>query len=230
MRSRRRRLRRRTTTTSDKTLCGPRGGIILRKENAVGAIHAPPSASQGGPHMNVVAGIAVTSERRRPRDSRFTCGRFSRNAKVLAGWAPDRERGMSWSRTGMDNHMMVDTVASSDWTGEQPRTCSMRSPSPQTSRSFQTIRARRSGRAVFALGHRRLRCVAWENRNASYRRVHCGGSAGGRRRCGCCAPQVRVRRDVPSFSCSRRGCSCPDRTIGCGRRQSATWCENAERS
>lgn len=38
----------------------------------------------------------------------------------------------------------------------------MPSPSPQTSKLFQTIRVRRSGQAVFALGHRQRPRVAWE--------------------------------------------------------------------
>lgn len=49
------------TTTSHKTLRGPRGGIILCRREHAGRIDASVFPGlQGGPHMNVVAGTAVT--------------------------------------------------------------------------------------------------------------------------------------------------------------------------
>ena len=100
------------TTTSHKTLRGPRGGIILcRKENA-GRIDASVFPGlQGGPHMNVVAGIAVTLKRAATSDFQVYARQVLRNAKVLAGAL--MERGMKLVTDGTDNHMMVvDTVAS----------------------------------------------------------------------------------------------------------------------
>src|SRR4029077_7463279 len=100
------------TTTSHKTLRGPRGGIILcRKENA-GRIDASVFPGlQGGPHMNVVAGIAVTLKRAATSDFQVYARQVLRNAKVLA--VAHRERGMKLVTDGTDNHMMVvDTVAS----------------------------------------------------------------------------------------------------------------------
>ena len=99
-------------TTSHKTLRGPRGGIILcRKENA-GRIDASVFPGlQGGPHMNVVAGIAVTLKRAATSDFQVYARQVLRNAKVLAGAL--MERGMKLVTDGTDNHMMVvDTVAS----------------------------------------------------------------------------------------------------------------------
>ncbi|MHC2577201.1 glycine hydroxymethyltransferase [Bradyrhizobium diazoefficiens] len=100
------------TTTSHKTLRGPRGGIILcRKENA-GRIDASVFPGlQGGPHMNVVAGIAVTLKKAATPDFKVYARQVLRNAKVLAGAL--MERGMKLVTDGTDNHMMVvDTAAS----------------------------------------------------------------------------------------------------------------------
>lgn len=100
------------TTTSHKTLRGPRGGIILcRKENA-GRIDASVFPGlQGGPHMNVVAGTAVTLKKAATSDFQLYARQVLRNAKVLAGAL--MERGMKLVTDGTDNHMMVvDTIAS----------------------------------------------------------------------------------------------------------------------
>ncbi|WP_375776789.1 serine hydroxymethyltransferase [Bradyrhizobium sp. ma5] len=100
------------TTTSHKTLRGPRGGIILcRKENA-GRIDASVFPGlQGGPHMNVVAGTAVTLKKAATSDFQLYARQVLRNAKVLAGAM--MERGMKLVTDGTDNHMMVvDTIAS----------------------------------------------------------------------------------------------------------------------
>ena len=100
------------TTTSHTTLRGPRGGIILcRKENA-GRIDASVFPGlQGGPHMNVVAGTAVTLKKAATSDFQVYARQVLRNAKVLAGAL--MERGMKLVTDGTDNHMMVvDTIAS----------------------------------------------------------------------------------------------------------------------
>ncbi|GKQ54248.1 serine hydroxymethyltransferase [Bradyrhizobium sp. Ce-3] len=100
------------TTTSHKTLRGPRGGIILcRKENA-GRIDASVFPGlQGGPHMNVVAGTAVTLKMAATSDFQVYARQVLRNAKVLADAL--MECGMKLVTNGTDNHMMVvDTAAS----------------------------------------------------------------------------------------------------------------------
>src|SRR4029077_20947177 len=66
---------------------------------------------QGGPHMNVVAGIAVTLKKAATSDFQVYARQVLRNAKVLAGALMGR--GMKLVTDGTDNHMMVvDTVAS----------------------------------------------------------------------------------------------------------------------
>ncbi|MBW7963256.1 serine hydroxymethyltransferase [Bradyrhizobium sp. BR 10261] len=100
------------TTTSHKTLRGPRGGIILCRREIAGRIDASVFPGlQGGPHMNVVAGIAVTLKRAATPDFQGYARQVLRNAKVLAGAL--MERGMKLVTDGTDNHMMVvDTAAS----------------------------------------------------------------------------------------------------------------------
>lgn len=100
------------TTTSHKTLRGPRGGIILCRKEHAGRIDASVFPGlQGGPHMNVVAGTAVTLKKAATSDFRAYARQVLRNAKILA--ATLMERGMKLVTDGTDNHMMVvDTAAS----------------------------------------------------------------------------------------------------------------------
>ncbi|KRQ01034.1 serine hydroxymethyltransferase [Bradyrhizobium manausense] len=100
------------TTTSHKTLRGPRGGIVLCRREIAGRIDASVFPGlQGGPHMNVVAGIAVTLKRAATPDFQGYARQVLRNAKVLADTL--MERGMKLVTDGTDNHMMVvDTAAS----------------------------------------------------------------------------------------------------------------------
>ncbi|MGF6433671.1 MULTISPECIES: serine hydroxymethyltransferase [Bradyrhizobium] len=100
------------TTTSHKTLRGPRGGIVLCRREFAGKIDASVFPGlQGGPHMNVVAGTAVTLKKASTSDFQAYSRLVMRNAKVLAEAL--MERGMTLITGGTDNHMMVvDTVAS----------------------------------------------------------------------------------------------------------------------
>ncbi|UGY26484.1 serine hydroxymethyltransferase [Bradyrhizobium septentrionale] len=100
------------TTTSHKSLRGPRGGIILCRKEHAGRIDASVFPGlQGGPHMNVVAGIAVTLRKAATADFQAYARQVLRNAKALAGAL--MERGMKLVTDGTDNHMMVvDTAAS----------------------------------------------------------------------------------------------------------------------
>jgi len=100
------------TTTSHKTLRGPRGGIILCRREHAGRIDASVFPGlQGGPHMNVVAGTAVTLKKAATSDFQAYSQLVLRNAKVLAQAL--MELGMKLITDGTDNHMMVvDTVTS----------------------------------------------------------------------------------------------------------------------
>jgi glycine hydroxymethyltransferase len=100
------------TTTTHKTLRGPRGGMVLcRTEHAKTVDAAVFPGLQGGPHMNTIAGVAVTLGKALEPDFRVHCREVLANAKALAQGLLDR--GAQLVTGGTDNHMMVlDTMAS----------------------------------------------------------------------------------------------------------------------
>ncbi len=100
------------TTTTHKTLRGPRGGLILcKKEHAARIDAAVFPGLQGGPHMNNVAGAAVTFKKAAEPEFQAYAAQTLTNAKVLAQALIDA--GVSLITGGTDNHMMVmDTVKS----------------------------------------------------------------------------------------------------------------------
>src|SRR5271170_6750809 len=94
------------TTTTHKTLRGPRGGLILCKAAYAKAIDSAVFPGlQGGPHMNNVAGAAVTFKKAAEPEFRAYAEQTMKNAKVLAGALTDA--GASLITGGTDNHMMV---------------------------------------------------------------------------------------------------------------------------
>jgi glycine hydroxymethyltransferase len=100
------------TTTTHKTLRGPRGGLILSKKAYAAQIDSAVFPGlQGGPHMNNVAGAAVTFKKAAEPEFRAYAEQTLKNAKVLAQALMDE--GVSLITGGTDNHMMVmDTVKS----------------------------------------------------------------------------------------------------------------------
>jgi glycine hydroxymethyltransferase len=100
------------TTTTHKTLRGPRGGMVLCREQHAKTVDAAVFPGlQGGPHMNTIAGVAVTLEKALQEDFRVHCREVLANAKALAQGL--LERGAALVTGGTDNHMMVlDTVKS----------------------------------------------------------------------------------------------------------------------
>jgi glycine hydroxymethyltransferase len=100
------------TTTTHKTLRGPRGGLILSK-----AAHAKKIDSavfpglQGGPHMNNIAGAAITFKKAADPDFIEYAQAILRNAEALA--TALLTEGVTLITGGTDNHLLViDTVAS----------------------------------------------------------------------------------------------------------------------
>jgi glycine hydroxymethyltransferase len=100
------------TTTTHKSLRGPRGGVILTK-----AAHAKKIDSsvfpglQGGPHMNVIAGAAITFKKAAEPEFVAYAQATLRNAKALA--AALLAEGVTLVTGGTDNHLLViDTAAS----------------------------------------------------------------------------------------------------------------------
>jgi glycine hydroxymethyltransferase len=100
------------TTTTHKSLRGPRGGLVLCKKALSARIDASVFPGlQGGPHMNVIAGIAVALGKALEPGFRAYGARVLENAKALARAL--LERGCTLVTGGTDNHMLVmDTVRS----------------------------------------------------------------------------------------------------------------------
>jgi len=100
------------TTTTHKTLRGPRGGLILsKKEHATLIDPAVFPGLQGGPHMNNVAGAAVTFKKAAEPAFKTYAEQTMKNAKVLAQALMDQ--GVSLITGGTDNHLMVMDVVKS---------------------------------------------------------------------------------------------------------------------
>ena len=102
-----------TTTTTHKTLRGPRGGLILARENPeltkrINFNVFP--CTQGGPLMHVIAAKAVAlAEAARP-EFRVYQSQVLANARRMA--ATLMERGYKIVSGGTDNHLMlVDLIA-----------------------------------------------------------------------------------------------------------------------
>jgi glycine hydroxymethyltransferase len=105
------------TTTTHKSLRGPRGGMILCSNTLAQQIdQAVFPGMQGGPHMNAVAGIAVTMKLASEAAFSDYARQVLRNASVLA--AELQQRGCRLITGGTDNHLIViDTVTSFDIDG-----------------------------------------------------------------------------------------------------------------
>ena len=94
------------TTTTHKSLRGPRGGMILCKKKFKKAIDkAVFPGLQGGPHMNAVAGIAVTLGKALEPEFKEYSQRTLSNAKTLAEAL--NGHGAELVTGGTENHLMV---------------------------------------------------------------------------------------------------------------------------
>ena len=94
------------TTTTHKSLRGPRGGMILcRAQHAQAIDKAVFPGLQGGPHMNAIAGVAVTLGKALEPAFRDYCRRVLENAKVLASELV--KHGAHLVTGGTENHLMV---------------------------------------------------------------------------------------------------------------------------
>ncbi len=97
------------TTTTHKTLRGPRGGMILSREQYAKAIDKSVfPGMQGGPLMHVIAAKAVAFREAMSDEFRADQQATVDNARVLA--ATLAERGASIISGGTDNHLMLVDV------------------------------------------------------------------------------------------------------------------------
>ena len=106
------------TTTTHKTLRGPRGAMILCKQELAKKIDSSVfPGSQGGPLMHVIAGKAVAfGEALKPEFKQYQQQILS-NAQALA--ASLQENGIRLVSGGTDNHLMLADVMSKGRTGAQ---------------------------------------------------------------------------------------------------------------
>ena len=106
------------TTTTHKTLRGPRGGMILCREELGKAIDkAIFPGTQGGPLMHVIAGKAVCLGEALTDDFKAYQQQIVKNAATLANGL--LSRGMKLVSGGTDNHLMLLNLIGTGVTGKE---------------------------------------------------------------------------------------------------------------
>ena len=108
------------TTTTHKTLRGPRGGLILAKENE--EIHKKLNSAifpgtQGGPLMHVIAAKAVCFKEALEPDFKDYQTQVKLNAKTMAQTFMDR--GINIVSNGTENHMFLVDLINKGVTGKE---------------------------------------------------------------------------------------------------------------
>lgn len=107
------------TTTTHKTLRGPRGGLILARQNDVltrkfSSLVFP--GTQGGPLMHVIAAKAVALKEAMEPSFKDYQAQVCKNAKVMAGTLIDR--GYEIVSGGTENHLMLVSLIDKGITGK----------------------------------------------------------------------------------------------------------------
>lgn len=106
------------TTTTHKTLRGPRGGMILCKEEYAKQIDkAMFPGTQGGPLMHVIAGKAVCFGEALQPEFQAYAKQVVDNAQALAQGL--LKRGVKLVSGGTDNHLMLVDLSDSELTGKE---------------------------------------------------------------------------------------------------------------
>ena len=106
------------TTTTHKTLRGPRGGMILCREEYAKAIDkAIFPGTQGGPLEHVIAGKAVCFGEALKEEFRTYQHQIILNAKEME--RTFREEGVRMVSDGTDNHLLLLDFTGTEMTGKQ---------------------------------------------------------------------------------------------------------------
>ncbi len=106
------------TTTTHKTLRGPRGGLILCKEEYAKAIDkAVFPGSQGGPLMHIIAAKAVCLGEALKPEFKAYGEQIVKNAQALAQGLTSR--GHKLVSGGTDNHVMLLDLSGTELTGKE---------------------------------------------------------------------------------------------------------------
>lgn len=106
------------STTTHKTLRGPRGGMIMCKQQHAAAIDkAVFPGLQGGPHENNIAAKAVAFKEALDPAFKEYAAQIKKNAKVLE--RVFKEKGYALCHGGTDNHLLLIDVTNKGLAGKQ---------------------------------------------------------------------------------------------------------------
>ncbi len=106
------------TTTTHKTLRGPRGGLILAKEEFAKKLNSAVfPGTQGGPLEHVIAAKAVCLKEAMSPEFKIYAQNIVKNAKVLAQGLLDE--GFDLVTGGTDNHLMLADLRPMHITGKE---------------------------------------------------------------------------------------------------------------
>ena len=107
------------TTTTHKTLRGPRGGLIMTKDEELGKKFDKSvfPGTQGGPLEHVIAAKAVAFGEALKPEFKIYSGQVIANAQALAGQL--KARGIKIVTDGTDNHLMLLDLRSVGMTGKE---------------------------------------------------------------------------------------------------------------
>ena len=106
------------TTTTHKTLRGPRGGVIMCKEQYAKAVDkAVFPGTQGGPLMHVIAAKAVAFKEALSPEFKEYQTQIVKNAAAMA--KRFTENGVRLVSGGTDNHLMLVDLRSENMTGKE---------------------------------------------------------------------------------------------------------------
>ncbi len=109
------------TSTTHKTLRGPRGGLILCREELARAIDkAIFPGIQGGPLMHIIAAKAVCFKEALSPSFKDYARQIVKNAKALE--ETFHELGVRMVSGGTDNHLLLLDLADLDMTGQELET------------------------------------------------------------------------------------------------------------
>ena len=105
------------TTTTHKTLRGPRGGMILCREEFAKAVNSQIFPGiQGGPLMHVIAAKAVAFKEALQPEFKVYQQQIVKNAAALAEGLT--KRGFRLTSGGTDNHLMLINFSGTEITGK----------------------------------------------------------------------------------------------------------------
>ena len=106
------------TTTTHKTLRGPRGGIIMAKEEFGKKLNSAIfPGTQGGPLMHVIAAKAICFKEAMQQDFKDYALQVVKNARALAESL--HEKGFDLVSGGTDNHLMLADLRPLHITGKE---------------------------------------------------------------------------------------------------------------